>query len=152
MTYRLEKRRAKPGMIDLPSLHYKYEVDTVTATREVFDDELELEEDLDQVLFPRTVEAFPPGIARMREREPVFRLWNLSGEAEPLRERHGQNMDWLCKKFGPVNTVSGKHCQEHWYSMTTALVDFNGLSGEVRCHQAFRISLTPRTAIRSTSR
>ncbi|KAI9463352.1 hypothetical protein BJY52DRAFT_1221807 [Lactarius psammicola] len=57
MTYRLEKRRAKPGMIDLPSLHYKYEVDTVTATREVFDDELELEEDLDQV-FPRTVEAY----------------------------------------------------------------------------------------------
>ncbi|KAH9998930.1 glycoside hydrolase family 37 protein [Russula vinacea] len=52
-TYRLEKRCANLGTIDLQSLLYKYEVDIATAIREVFDDELELEEDFDLAPFPR---------------------------------------------------------------------------------------------------
>jgi alpha,alpha-trehalase len=57
-TYRLEKRCANLGTIDLQSLLYKYEVDIATAIREVFDDELELEEDFDLAPFPPSVEAY----------------------------------------------------------------------------------------------
>ncbi|KAH9015970.1 alpha,alpha-trehalase-neutral trehalase [Lactarius deliciosus] len=57
-TYRLEKRCANLGTIDLQSLLYKYEVDIATAIREVFDDELELDEDFDLAPFPPSVEAY----------------------------------------------------------------------------------------------
>ncbi|KAH9963100.1 alpha,alpha-trehalase-neutral trehalase [Lactifluus volemus] len=57
-TYRLEKRCANLGTIDLQSLLYKYEVDIATAIREVFDDELEMEEDFDLTPFPPSVEAY----------------------------------------------------------------------------------------------
>ena len=46
-TYRLEKPSLNLGTINLQSLLYKHEVDVATAIREVFDDELELEEDFD---------------------------------------------------------------------------------------------------------
>jgi alpha,alpha-trehalase len=57
-TYRLEKRCANLGTIDLQSLLYKYEVDIATAIREVFDDELDLDEDFDLAPFPPSVEAY----------------------------------------------------------------------------------------------
>lgn len=44
-SYRLEKRCANLATIDLNSLLYKYEVDIATAIRELFDDNLELEDD-----------------------------------------------------------------------------------------------------------
>ncbi|KAF5372759.1 hypothetical protein D9615_010103 [Tricholomella constricta] len=57
-TYRFEKRCANLGTIDLQSLLYKYEVDIGTAIREVFDDELELEEEFDLAPFPPSVESY----------------------------------------------------------------------------------------------
>ncbi|KAG8995873.1 alpha,alpha-trehalase nth1 [Tulasnella sp. JGI-2019a] len=60
-TYRFEKRCANLATIDLNSLLYKYEVDIATAIRDVFDDELELEEDFELSAFPPTPEAFAPG-------------------------------------------------------------------------------------------
>ncbi|KAG5337287.1 hypothetical protein C0989_009933 [Termitomyces sp. Mn162] len=57
-TYRFEKRCANLGTIDLQSLLYKYEVDIGTAIREVFDDELQLEEEFDLAPFPPSVEAY----------------------------------------------------------------------------------------------
>ncbi|KAJ7649884.1 alpha,alpha-trehalase-neutral trehalase [Roridomyces roridus] len=51
-TYRFEKRCANLGTIDLQALLYKYEVDIGTAIREVFDDELEMEEDFPLAPFP----------------------------------------------------------------------------------------------------
>ncbi|KAF9243378.1 alpha,alpha-trehalase-neutral trehalase [Melanogaster broomeanus] len=57
-TYRFEKRCANLGTIDLQALLYKYEVDIGTAIREVFDDELELDEDFPLAPFPPSVEAF----------------------------------------------------------------------------------------------
>ncbi|KIK33242.1 glycoside hydrolase family 37 protein [Suillus luteus UH-Slu-Lm8-n1] len=57
-SYRLEKRCANLGTIDLQALLYKYEVDIGTAIREVFDDELELEEEFDLAPFPPSVEAY----------------------------------------------------------------------------------------------
>ncbi|KAL5504241.1 NTH1_2 [Sanghuangporus vaninii] len=57
-TYRFEKRCANLGTVDLQALLYKYEVDIGTAIREVFDDELEMEEDFPLSPFPVTPEAF----------------------------------------------------------------------------------------------
>ncbi|CAO1635761.1 unnamed protein product [Parajaminaea phylloscopi] len=44
-TYRLEKRCGNMATIDLNALLYKYEVDIATAIRELFDDNLDLEDD-----------------------------------------------------------------------------------------------------------
>ncbi|TEB33346.1 alpha,alpha-trehalase-neutral trehalase [Coprinellus micaceus] len=55
-TYRFEKRCANLATIDLQALLYKYEVDIGTAIREVFDDQLELEEDFVLQPFPPTPE------------------------------------------------------------------------------------------------
>jgi len=57
-SYRLERRCADLGTIDLQALLYKYEVDIGTAIREVFDDELELEEDFPLAPFPPSVESY----------------------------------------------------------------------------------------------
>ncbi|VDB85689.1 unnamed protein product [Peniophora sp. CBMAI 1063] len=57
-SYRLEKRCANLGTIDLQALLYKYEVDIATAIREVFDDELELEDEFDLMPFPPTPETY----------------------------------------------------------------------------------------------
>lgn len=57
-TYRFEKRCANLATIDLQCLLYKYEVDIGTAIREVFDDELDLEEDFALQPFPPSPEAY----------------------------------------------------------------------------------------------
>lgn len=57
-SYRLEKRCANLGTIDLQALLYKYEIDIATAIREVFDDELDLEENFPLAPFPPSVEAY----------------------------------------------------------------------------------------------
>ncbi|KAF8181259.1 alpha,alpha-trehalase-neutral trehalase [Pholiota molesta] len=57
-TYRFEKRCANLATIDLQCLLYKYEVDIGTAIREVFDDELDLEEDFPLAPFPPSVESY----------------------------------------------------------------------------------------------
>lgn len=57
-TYRFEKRCANLGTIDLQALLYKYEVDIGTAIREVFDDELDLEEEFDLSPWPVTPENY----------------------------------------------------------------------------------------------
>ncbi|KAH9847702.1 trehalase-domain-containing protein [Lenzites betulinus] len=57
-TYRFEKRCANLGTVDLQALLYKYEVDIGTAIREVFDDELELEEDFALTPFPPSAESY----------------------------------------------------------------------------------------------
>lgn len=57
-TYRFEKRCANLGTIDLQTLLYKYEVDIGTAIREVFDDELELDEQFDLAPWPVTPETY----------------------------------------------------------------------------------------------
>ena len=58
-TYHLEKRCANLGTIDLQALLYKYEDDIATAICEVFDDELEFEEDFDLAPFTPSVEGYP---------------------------------------------------------------------------------------------
>jgi len=48
----------------LQALLYKYEVDIATAICEVFDDELEFEEDFDLAPFTPSVEGYPEKSAR----------------------------------------------------------------------------------------
>jgi len=57
-SYRLEKRCANLGTIDLQALLYKYEIDIGTAIREVFDDELEIEEGFPLAPFPPSVASY----------------------------------------------------------------------------------------------
>lgn len=57
-TYRFEKICANLATIDLNSLLYKYEVDIATAIRDVFGDELAIDDEFFLSPFPPTPEAF----------------------------------------------------------------------------------------------
>ncbi len=57
-TYRFEKRCANLATVDLQALLYKYEIDIATAIRELFDDELEIDEDFPLTPFPPAPEAY----------------------------------------------------------------------------------------------
>ncbi|KAJ7285295.1 alpha,alpha-trehalase-neutral trehalase [Mycena rebaudengoi] len=82
-TYRFEKRCANLGTIDLQALLYKYEVDIGTAIREVFDDELELEEDFALAPFPPSVESYArPESSRERSRSRMQRSEEWFARAE----------------------------------------------------------------------
>ncbi|EKM58523.1 glycoside hydrolase family 37 protein [Phanerochaete carnosa HHB-10118-sp] len=75
-TYRFEKRCANLGTIDLQTLLYKYEVDIGTAIREVFDDELELDEDFDLAPWPVTPETYAnPHRKQSRSRPQTSAEW-----------------------------------------------------------------------------
>ena len=82
-TYRFEKRCANLGTVDLQALLYKYEVDIGTAIREVFDDELELEEDF--ALTP-----FPPSVAAYAATE----RWERSRSRAQKSEEWFQRAEW----------------------------------------------------------
>ncbi len=57
-TYRLDTRSANLGTVDLQALLYKYEIDIATTIRDVFADELDLEEEFSLMPFPPTAEAY----------------------------------------------------------------------------------------------
>lgn len=57
-SYRLEKKSANLATIDLNSLLYKYEMDIATAIRDVFNDELEMEDEFPLAPWPVTAEAY----------------------------------------------------------------------------------------------
>lgn len=63
-TYRFEKRCANLATIDLNALLFKYEHDIATAIRDIFDDQLEMDEEFDLSPFPITREAFATGSKR----------------------------------------------------------------------------------------
>lgn len=69
-TYRFEKRCANLGTVDLQALLYKYEVDIGTAIREVFDDELDMEEDFPLAPWPITPEAYKDPSRRSSKAKP----------------------------------------------------------------------------------
>jgi alpha,alpha-trehalase len=53
-TYRFEKRCANLATVDLNALLFKFEIDIGTAIRNVFDDELEMDDEFDLQPFPYT--------------------------------------------------------------------------------------------------
>ncbi|KAJ7024752.1 alpha,alpha-trehalase-neutral trehalase [Mycena alexandri] len=82
-TYRFEKRCANLGTIDLQALLYKYEMDIGTAIREVFDDELELEEDFALAPFPPSVESYARPMStreRSKARAQTSQEWFVRAE------------------------------------------------------------------------
>ena len=67
-TYRFEKRCANFGTVDLQALLYRYKIDIGTAVREVFDDDLELENDFALAPFSPSVEVYADRVREKRSR------------------------------------------------------------------------------------
>ncbi|WVQ78305.1 hypothetical protein IAT38_000390 [Cryptococcus sp. DSM 104549] len=63
-SYRLDKKCADLGTVDLNSLLYKYEIDIASAIQVAFGDELLLEEEFELSPWPITPEAFAAGASR----------------------------------------------------------------------------------------
>lgn len=89
-TYRFEKRCANLATVDLNSLLFKYEVDIATAIRDVFDDQLELDEDFNLSPFPPTPEAFAPGarFESSKSRRQTSEEWFQRAELRQERMDH----------------------------------------------------------------
>ncbi|KAK7016348.1 trehalase-domain-containing protein [Favolaschia claudopus] len=82
-TSRFDERCADMGTIDLQALLYKYEVDIATVIREVFDDELEMEEDFVLVPFPPSVEGYAKPLStceRSKARAQTSEEWFARAE------------------------------------------------------------------------
>ena len=89
-TYRFEKRCANLATVDLNALLFKYEVDIATAIRDVFGDELDMEEEFDLSPFPPTPEAFAKGakMEKSTSRIQTSEEWFLRAEFRKERMDH----------------------------------------------------------------
>ncbi|TFK74113.1 glycoside hydrolase family 37 protein [Pluteus cervinus] len=149
-TYRFEKRCANLGTIDLQSLLFKYEVDIGTAIREVFDDELDLEEDFLLAPFPPTPETYKDkskwerSTSRVQKSEEWFEraewrrgvidkyLWNedkcLYFDYDTVQEK--QILYESVTSFWPLwaGCASEEQC---WQLVTNSLKKFEVLGGLV---------------------
>ncbi|EKM78638.1 hypothetical protein AGABI1DRAFT_107154 [Agaricus bisporus var. burnettii JB137-S8] len=138
-TYRFEKRCANLATIDLQSLLYKYEIDIGTAIREVFDDELELEED-----FP--LAPFPPGpevYANPQRESSKSRVQN-SDEWFERAEFRRQQIDkymWNESKALYFDYDSVKERQILYESVTSFWPLWAGCASEEQCWQLVTQSL-----------
>lgn len=133
-TYRFEKRCANLGTIDLQSLLYKYEVDIGTAIREVFDDELELEENFALAPFPPTVENYKNKSQWERSTSRVQRSDEWFDRAE---WRRGVIDEYLWNEdkamYFDYDTVQEK--QSLYESVTTLWPLWAGCASEEQCWQ-----------------
>ncbi|KAN0092931.1 glycoside hydrolase family 37 protein [Tylopilus felleus] len=146
-TYRFEKRCANLGTIDLQALLYKYEVDIGTAIREVFDDELELEEDFPLAPFPPSVEAYANphrerSVSRAQTSEEWFQradsrkdmidkyLWNeslsLYFDYDTVQEKQSQYESVTCFWALWAGCASEEQC---WQMVSQSLKKFEVLGG-----------------------
>lgn len=131
-TYRFEKRCANLATIDLNSLLYKYEVDIATAIRDVFDDELDLEEDFPLSPFPPTPEGFKSGTTfeSSKSRNQSSNEW--FDRADLRRERIDQYLWNENKKlYFDYDTVKEK--QILYESVTTFWPLWAGCASEEQC-------------------
>ncbi|KAF9643761.1 trehalase-domain-containing protein [Thelephora ganbajun] len=139
-TYRFEKRCANLGTVDLQALLYKYEMDIGTAIREVFDDELELEESFPLAPFPPSVEAYAnphreDSISRVQTSEEWFK------RAE-FRQQVIDKYLWNENKslYFDYDTVQEKQCL---YESVTALWPlWAGCASEDQCWKLISNSLS----------
>ncbi|KAF8126946.1 alpha,alpha-trehalase-neutral trehalase [Boletus edulis] len=138
-TYRFEKRCANLGTIDLQALLYKYEVDIGTAIREVFDDELELEEDFSLAPFPPSVESYAnPHRERSTSRPQTSAEW--FERAEFRREIIDKYL-WNESKnlYFDYDTVQGR--QISYDSVTSFWALWAGCASEEQCRKLVSKSL-----------
>ncbi|KAJ3510978.1 hypothetical protein NLJ89_g4366 [Agrocybe chaxingu] len=138
-TYRFEKRCANLATIDLQCLLYKYEVDIGTAIREVFDDELELEEDFPLAPFPPSVESYAnPRRESSKSRNQASEEWFERAE---FRKQMIDKYLWNESKslFFDYDTVAKK--QILYESVTAFWALWAGCASEEQCCQLVSRSL-----------
>jgi alpha,alpha-trehalase len=130
-SYRLEKRCANLGTIDLQALLYKYEVDIGTAIGEVFDDELEMEEDFPLAPFPPSVESYA-NPHRERSTKTVQTSDDWFARAEFRKEAIDKYL-WNESKnlYFDYDTVTEK--QSLYESVTAFWVLWAGCASEEQC-------------------
>ncbi|GBE87888.1 trehalase-domain-containing protein [Sparassis latifolia] len=138
-TYRFEKRCANLGTIDLQALLYKYEVDIGTAIREVFDDELELEEDFSLAPFPPSVESYAnPHRESSKTKPQSSAIWFERAE---FRKRMIDKYCWNESKslYFDYDTVQEK--QILYESVTAFWTLWAGCASEEQCWKLISNSL-----------
>ena len=130
-TYRFEKRCANLGTIDLQALLYKYEVDIGTAIREVFDDELDMDEDFDLAPFPPSVGSYAnPHREKSRSRPQTSDEWFARAE---FRKEMIDKYCWNESKglYFDYDTVQEK--QILYESVTALWTLWAGCASEEQC-------------------
>ncbi|KAK4684481.1 alpha,alpha-trehalase, partial [Tremellales sp. Uapishka_1] len=95
-SYRLEKKCADLGTVDLNSLLYKYEWDIAEAIAAVFGDSLEMDEEFDLSPWPITPEAFAAGTPREKSTSLVYSSQHWYERAKTRQE----TMSRLCWNDG----------------------------------------------------
>ncbi|OCH93072.1 glycoside hydrolase family 37 protein [Obba rivulosa] len=138
-TYRFEKRCANLGTIDLQALLYKYEVDIGTAIREVFDDEMELEEDFPLAPFPPSPEAYAnPHRESSKAKPQSSAIWFERAE---FRKRIIDKYCWNENKslYFDYDTVQEK--QSLYESVTAFWALWAGCASEEQCWRLISNSL-----------
>lgn len=140
-TYRFEKRCANLATIDLQSLLYKYEIDIGTAIREVFDDELEVEEDFPLAPFPPS----PDTYANPRRESSRSRLQSSDEWFERAEFRRQQIDKYLWNEskalYFDYDTV--KEQQILYESVTSFWPLWAGCASEEQCWQLVYVMLVP---------
>ncbi|THU84192.1 glycoside hydrolase family 37 protein [Dendrothele bispora CBS 962.96] len=138
-TYRFEKRCANLATIDLQSLLYKYEFDIGTAIREVFDDELEMEEDFDLSPFPPTPESYAnPYRERSRSRAQNSDEWFARAE---FRQQQIDKYLWNEDKSLYFDYDTVKEQQILYESVTALWPLWAGCASEEQCWKLVMNSL-----------
>ena len=140
-TYRFEKRCANLGTVDLQALLYKYEMDIATAIREVFDDELELEESFPLAPFPPSVESY----ANPHREDSISRL-QTSDEWLKRAEFRQEMIDkylWNENKslYFDYDTVQEKQCL--YESVTAFWTLWAGCASDDQCWKLMYVRPAP---------
>jgi alpha,alpha-trehalase len=138
-TYRFEKRCANLGTIDLQALLYKYEIDIGTAIREVFDDELEIEEDFPLAPFPPSVEAYrneyrERSVSRVQKSEEWF-------ERAAFRREMIDKYLWNESKNLYFDYDTAQEKQILYESVTAFWALWAGCASEEQCWQLVYVSI-----------
>ncbi|CAO1618219.1 unnamed protein product [Sympodiomycopsis kandeliae] len=134
-SYRLEKKCADLATIDLQSLLYKYEVDIGTAIKELFDDDLELEDDfiMHAPLPPSKADATPPTPSRSIETRQTSAEWFARAAFRK------QQVDKYCWNEGQglyFDYDTRKEESSHYESVTAYWAMWAGMASE---HQASKL-------------
>nr|XP_031862766.1 uncharacterized protein CI109_001778 [Kwoniella shandongensis]KAA5529838.1 hypothetical protein CI109_001778 [Kwoniella shandongensis] len=105
-SYRLDRKCADLGTVDLNSLLYKYEFDIASAIQVAFDDELEMDEEFELSPWPITPEAFEAGAPRKLSTNAPMTSKHWFERAAKRKEimdellwndGHGMYFDYDCK-------------------------------------------------------
>ncbi|TYJ57211.1 hypothetical protein B9479_002126 [Cryptococcus floricola] len=128
-SYRLDKKCADLGTVDLNSLLYKYEFDIASAIQVIFDDHLEMDEEFELSPWPITPEAFEEGAPR----ELSINVVQTSKHWFERAAKRKETMDKLCWNdrlgmYFDYDTKARK--QTRYESVTTLWPMWAGMASE----------------------